>query len=69
MKKNHLHGKNKKPNEKEEINKPSAKKKVRIAENTLPIIAETTKLKTSLTFSTRFPKEHNEDIEKRDGQG
>jgi hypothetical protein len=65
----HLHGKNKKPNEKEEINKPNAKKKVKIAENMLPIIAETTKLQTSLTLSTKFPKEHNEDMEKRDGYG
>ena len=51
------------------INKPNAKKKVRIAENMLPIIAETTKLQTSLTLSTKFPKEHKEDMEKRDGYG
>ena len=42
---------------------------MKIAENMLPMIAETARLQSSLTFSTKFPKEDNEDIEKRDGHG
>lgn len=37
---------------------PIAKKKVKIAENKLPIIAETANLQYSLTLSTKFPKEN-----------
>lgn len=37
---------------------PIAKKKVKIAENKLPIIEETANLQYSLTLSTKFPKEN-----------
>lgn len=37
---------------------PTAKKKVKIAENTFPITVETANLKNSLALSTKFVKGH-----------
>ena len=53
--------------QKRERNQPKAKKKVKIAEQMFPMMAETAKLQKSLTFSMKSPNEENEDIEKRDG--
>lgn len=48
-------------------NQPNAKKKVKIAEKMLPRMAETTKVKKSLTLLKKFPNKEKEEIEKRDG--
>uniref|UniRef100_A0A2P2KQE9 NEP1-interacting protein 1 n=1 Tax=Rhizophora mucronata TaxID=61149 RepID=A0A2P2KQE9_RHIMU len=44
-----------------------AKKKVKIADRTFPMMAEKAKLQASLTLSTKFPKEGNEEMENRNG--
>lgn len=53
------------PKEKGE-NKPNAKKKVKMAEKMLPMMAETAKLQASFTLSTKSPKKGNGDIAKRE---